>query len=171
MCSCRKGSRGCDQYADLKVVFLTFGLHEHLLKGAAETEITRILWLLQSLLSAVTNKNIDFLGAWRWSNLNDPLQQCKNLDISIWKPHYYVKVHFLKNLKVDLLLSYVHWSSAWALNSAAGDIQPGFGFTLVDTVAIEALSTARWTVVMSVLWVSINTESPQCDHDKTCMIW
>lgn len=63
MCSCRKGSRGCDQYADLKVVFLTFGLHEHLLKGAAETEITRILWLLQSLLSAVTNKNIDFLGA------------------------------------------------------------------------------------------------------------
>lgn len=43
--------------------FLTFGLHEHLLKGAAEAEITRILWLLQSLLSAVTNKNIDFLGA------------------------------------------------------------------------------------------------------------
>lgn len=63
MCSCRKGSRGCDQCADLKVVFLTFGPHEHLLKGAAETEIARILWLLQSLLSAVTNKNIDFLGA------------------------------------------------------------------------------------------------------------
>lgn len=63
MCSCRKGTRGCDQYTDPKVVFLIVGLHEHLLKGAAETEITRILWLLQSLLSAVTNKNIDFLGA------------------------------------------------------------------------------------------------------------
>lgn len=119
-----------------------------------------ILWLFQSLLSAVTNKNIDFLG--------DDDGQIWSLDISIWKPHYHVKLFFsfffLNTLKVE------HWTSAWAMDSAVADIRPGFGFTLVDTVAIEALSTAQWSVAMSVLWVSINTESPQCDHDKTCMI-
>lgn len=123
------------------------------------------VFYLQSRIKILTFRVHD--GGQIWTT---PLQQCENLHISIWKRHYYVKVHFAKKLKVDLLLSYVRWSSAWALNSAAADIQPGFGFTLVDTVAIEALSTARWTVVMSVLWVSINTESPQCDHDKTCMI-
>lgn len=30
-----------------------------------------------------------------------------------------------------------------SVNSAVADIRPGFGFTPVDTVAIEALSTVR----------------------------
>lgn len=43
--------------------------------------------------------------------------------------------------------------------------------TIFDSVAMEPLSTvSRRFVFASVLRVSINTESPRCDHDKACMI-
>lgn len=156
-----------------------------LLKGATEnlfhlceTDDSFLVWMLfQSLLTAVTNKNIDFWVAWLLSNLKDPYW------ISVQNNTYaLISLSALEHLKPTLLckmsyckqlwgiVGYVHCPNEWTLNSVVRDAQYGLHFTLVDSVAMEALSTARWTVVMSTLRVSINIESLQCDHDKTCMI-
>lgn len=89
MCKCNSAEKEVGDVTNILNswwFFNFYGLQEHLLKGAAGTEIIRIFGLIQSLLSAVTNKNIDFLGALGWSNLNDPYNDAKTL-ISPFESH------------------------------------------------------------------------------------